>query len=113
MTMESINVQYSVLKPNESRAEQKLQQRVILKNDMFHIKLPFPWKLHQLLEDVEADSNQHIVAWIPTGKAFKVHKPTEFCEKIMTTYFRQTQFKSFTRQVRSRQATTSQGMLCQ
>jgi hypothetical protein len=106
--MNSINVQYPMLTPNESGAEQKVQQRVILKNDMYHIKLPFPWKLHQLLEDVETESNQHIVAWIPNGKAFKVHKPTEFCEKIMKTYFRQTQFKSFTRQVRLNQVTTSQ-----
>jgi hypothetical protein len=37
-----------------------------LRNDMFHIKLPFPWKLHELLRHVERDSNEHIIScnWI-------------------------------------------------
>jgi hypothetical protein len=77
-------------------------EREVLKNDLFHIKLPFPWKLHQLLEDVELDCNEHIVSWLPDGKAFKVHKPNAFCKKVMAAYFRQTKLKSFTRQVSSK-----------
>jgi hypothetical protein len=76
-------------------------EQEVLKNNLFHIKLPFPWKLHELLEHVERDSNDHIIAWLPCGRAFKIHKPDEFCDSIMTKYFRQTQFKSFTRQVGS------------
>jgi hypothetical protein len=67
--------------------------------NMYQIKLPFPWKLHRLLEDVEKDGNAHIVSWLPDGKGFKVHKPREFRENIMKAYFNQTRFKSFIRQV--------------
>jgi hypothetical protein len=74
----------------------------VRKNDLFRIKLPFPWKLHQLLEDVELEGNEHIVSWLPDGKAFKVHKPNAFCRKLMAKYFRQTKFHSFTRQVSSK-----------
>ena len=64
------------------------------------LKFPFPWKLHQLLDDAEAYGNDSIVSWLPSG-AFQVHKPDEFVKHIMPKYFRQTKFKSFTRQVRS------------
>jgi hypothetical protein len=64
------------------------------------ISPPFPSKLHDLLEDVEKEgSKRDIVSWLPDGKAFKVHKPIEFCKTIMKRYFKQSQYKSFTRQV--------------
>jgi hypothetical protein len=69
------------------------------KLDITDIKLPFPWKLHQLLEDAERHGNTQVVSWLPGGKAFKVHNPAEFYQKIMTQYFKQTRYKSFTRQV--------------
>jgi hypothetical protein len=73
------------------------------KPDKTNVKLPFPfpfpWKLHQLLEDAETHGNTHVVSWLPGGKAFKVHNPTEFYEQIMPHYFKQTRYKSFTRQV--------------
>ena len=40
--------------------------------------LPFPYRLHHMLNDVEKRGNSHIVSWMPTGRSFKVHKPTEF-----------------------------------
>jgi hypothetical protein len=115
------NIQSSLVQcKTVNRAEEKLQtslssrpvpkkilldmhdaEREVLKNDLYHIKLTFPWKLHQLLEDVELDGNEHIVSWLPDGKAFKVHKPNGFCGKVMAKYFRQTKSKSFTRQVSS------------
>jgi hypothetical protein len=70
-----------------------------LATDMVDLKLPFPWKLHRLLEDVEKQGKTHAVSWLPCGKAFKVHKPKEFRESVITSYFSQTKFKSFTRQV--------------
>ncbi len=79
--------------------------------DNKQIKLPFPWKLHRLLEDVEKDGNAHIVSWLPDGKGFKVHKPREFRENIMKAYFNQTRFKSFIRQVSHSKFSTS-SMLC-
>ena len=68
--------------------------------DLLHVRLPFPWKLHQLLDDVENDGNEHIISWLPDGKGFKVHRPTDFTKLILHSYFRQTKYKSFTRQVR-------------
>jgi hypothetical protein len=59
----------------------------------------FPSKLHHLLEDVETGSKRDVLSWLPDGKAFKVHKPIEFCKTIMKDYFKQSQYKSFTRQV--------------
>jgi hypothetical protein len=70
-----------------------------LATDMVDLKLPFPWKLHRLLEDVEKQGKTHAVSWLPCGKAFKVHKPKEFRESVITSYFSQTKFNSFTRQV--------------
>jgi hypothetical protein len=116
-TMETIDAHCTFLKSKEYAAEEKvkpsfvvqtckktsrgLSAEQVLKNDMFHIKLPFPWKLHELLDDVERDSNEHIISWLLCGSAFKIHKPDTFCDSIMTKYFRQTKFKSFTRQVGS------------
>jgi hypothetical protein len=64
------------------------------------ISPPFPSKLHDLLEDVEKEGpKRDIVSWLPDGKAFKVHKPIDFCKTIKKNYFEQSQYKSFTRQV--------------
>ena len=69
-------------------------------DDELYQKLPFPYKLHQLLEDVVQEGKEHIISWLPSGTAFKVHRPLLFTSEIMSNYFRQTQYKSFTRQVR-------------
>ena len=61
--------------------------------------LLFPSRLRRLLGDAEAENNQHIVSWLPSGKGFKVHDPDAFTAKLLQRYFRQTQFKSFTRQL--------------
>mmetsp|Transcript_26172 Transcript_26172/g.46433 ORF Transcript_26172/g.46433 Transcript_26172/m.46433 type:complete len:220 (-) Transcript_26172:1198-1857(-) len=66
--------------------------------EMSNMKLPFPWKLHTLLEDAEHAGQQDIVSWLPDGNGFKVHKPNEFCQVIMPKYFRQSKYESFTRQ---------------
>jgi hypothetical protein len=59
----------------------------------------FPWKLHEMLRDCEQEGNSHIVAWLPDGKAFKVQKASEFVAKILPSYFKQTKYKSFQRQL--------------
>ena len=71
---------------------------------MSQAKLPFPWKLHTLLDDAEGSEDEDkdpftdIVSWEDDGKAFRVHKPQEFCSRIMPQYFKQSKFESFTRQ---------------
>jgi len=57
----------------------------------------FPWKLHDLLEQVEKDGMSHIISWLPGGKAFKVHKKEEFCYKIMPHYFSSNKYKTWQR----------------
>lgn len=62
-------------------------------------KRGFPLKLLQLLEDASLEGNEHIVSWILHGKAFKVHKTTEFENELIGRYFRQTKYRSFVRQL--------------
>jgi hypothetical protein len=59
----------------------------------------FPWKLHNMLDNAEQESFQHIVSWVKDGAAFKVHNADEFLEKIMPNYFDQTKYESFRRQL--------------
>eukprot|EP00980_Cylindrotheca_fusiformis_P002991 scaffold692_cov118-Cylindrotheca_fusiformis.AAC.13 len=59
----------------------------------------FPSKLLQLLEDSTLEGNEHIVSWLPHGKAFKVHSPADFENKLIRRYFRQTKYRSFVRQL--------------
>jgi HSF-type DNA-binding len=60
----------------------------------------FPMKLRAVLNDAALEGNEHIISWLPHGKAFKVHKPDLFASMLMRRYFRQSHFRSFTRQVR-------------
>lgn len=57
----------------------------------------FPWKLHDLLDQVDKDGLSHIISWLPGGKAFKVHKKEEFCNKIMPHYFASNKYKTWQR----------------
>ena len=58
----------------------------------------FPFKLHALLDNT-VDKEAEIVSWLPSGKAFRIHKPKEFKEKIMPKYFRQTKYRSLQKQL--------------
>ncbi|KAL3899716.1 MAG: hypothetical protein SGARI_006400 [Bacillariaceae sp.] len=59
----------------------------------------FPLKLRTVLEDAANEGNDHIISWLPDGKAFKVHQPEMFSKVLMKRYFRQSHFRSFTRQL--------------
>ena len=61
--------------------------------------VPFPIKLYQMLEAVEADGNEHIVSWHPDGRTFQVHDPAKFVEDVLPNFFKQSKYKSFQRQV--------------
>jgi len=76
-----------------------LQRRAPGKKKAEKTKTSFPWKLYKLLDEAEFQGHDHVVSWLTGGKAFKVHKPDVFCSAIMINYFKQTKFKSFTRQV--------------
>jgi HSF-type DNA-binding len=52
-----------------------------------------------MLKKVEENNQEDIVSWINDGKAFRVHDPKKFAEKIMPQWFNQTKFRSFQRQL--------------
>jgi len=63
-------------------------------------KLPFAWKLYEMLETVEKNgTDTDIVSWVDNGEAFKVHDLERFVEDIIPTYFKQSKYKSFQRQL--------------
>ncbi len=52
-----------------------------------------------MLQDVEDEGLANIVSWEIHGRAFKIHKPQEFEQKIIPRYFNQTKITSFHRQL--------------
>jgi hypothetical protein len=52
--------------------------------------------LEEMAKKVGTDS---IVSWQPHGKAFRVHQVDVFARTVMPRYFKQTQYKSFQRQL--------------
>jgi len=63
-------------------------------------KLPFAWKLYEMLETVHKNEvDTDIVSWVDNGEAFKVHDLNRFVDEIVPTYFKQSKYKSFQRQL--------------
>lgn len=63
------------------------------------VVIPFPVKLHSMLDAIERDGYAHIISWQPHGRCFLVHKPKEFVSTIMPKYFKQSKMASFQRQL--------------
>jgi len=63
------------------------------------VTTPFPIKLHEMLDKIERDGYGDVVSWQPHGRCFVVHKPKEFVNHVMPTYFKQSKFPSFQRQL--------------
>jgi hypothetical protein len=63
------------------------------------VTTPFPIKLHDMLDQIERDGYGDVISWQPHGRCFVVHKPKEFVDHIMPTYFKQSKFPSFQRQL--------------
>lgn len=75
----------------------------VLRGGRGNLKLPFAYKLHMLLEDMEKQQTLEVISWVNNGSAFIVHNPDKFARTLMTKYFRQSKFTSFVRQVSERQ----------
>jgi len=56
----------------------------------------FPFKLHQILSTPEYE---HIISWMPHGRAWKIHNKDLLMRKIVPKYFVQSKYESFTRQL--------------
>jgi hypothetical protein len=85
--------------PTRSDTDDNISASTEPSTNVTKIKLPFPWKLHTLLDDVHAEGKEDIVSWDVDGRSFTVHKTKDFCDRIMVKYFRQSKLASFTRQV--------------
>jgi HSF-type DNA-binding len=46
----------------------------------------FPSQLFDMLEALEEKCQQDICSWLPHGRAFRVHKKTEFVHKVLPKY---------------------------
>lgn len=60
-------------------------------------KLQFPWKLHRLLDEADANGHSSVISWMTDGGSFKVHNKQTFAENVMPKYFESSKFKSFQR----------------
>ena len=60
---------------------------------------PFPLKLQILLKIAHNEGHDHIISWLPHGRAFGIHKPGLFEHEIMKRFFKQSQIASFQRQL--------------
>lgn len=56
----------------------------------------FPIKLHKILSD--PDCFQYI-DWLPHGRAWRILRPNDFAERVLSQYFRSSKYSSFMRQV--------------
>lgn len=63
------------------------------------ITVPFPLKLHEMLDQIEEDGLASVISWQPHGRCFVVHDQKRFASDVMVKYFRQTKFASFQRQL--------------
>jgi hypothetical protein len=52
-----------------------------------------------MLREVEETGDADIVSFLPHGRTFLVHDVDQFVQKILQTYFKQSVWNSFTRQL--------------
>lgn len=56
----------------------------------------FPSKLHQILS---SSAYTHILSWMPHGRAWKIHNKELLVQEVISKYFVQSKYESFTRQL--------------
>jgi hypothetical protein len=56
--------------------------------------------MYDMLEEAETNGHAYIVSWCDGGRAFKIHKPDHMI-LLLNTYFSQTKYKSFIRQLQT------------
>jgi len=60
----------------------------------------FPTGMYDMLEEAEAKGHSHIVSWIQGGRSFRIHQE-KMMIPILKSYFCQTKYKSFLRQLQT------------
>ncbi|CAJ1934513.1 unnamed protein product [Cylindrotheca closterium] len=57
-------------------------------------------RIHDMLEDADREGNTEVVSWQSHGRSFRIHKESEFVDKIMPRYFK-ARLDSFKRWLRA------------
>jgi len=63
------------------------------------VSIPFPLKLHDMLDKAMAEGHGDIVSWQPHGRCFVVYKAQDFQKIILPKYFKLSKLSSFQRQL--------------
>ncbi len=63
------------------------------------VSIPFPLKLHDMLDSAMAEGYGDIVSWQPHGRCFVVYKAKEFQDIVLPKYFKLNKISSFQRQL--------------
>lgn len=63
------------------------------------VSIPFPLKLHSMLDKAMAEGYGDVVAWQPHGRCFVVYKTKEFQDIVLPKYFKLSKLSSFQRQL--------------
>lgn len=63
------------------------------------VSIPFPLKLHDMLDQAMAEGYGDIVSWQPHGRCFVVYKAREFQDIVLPKYFKLNKMSSFQRQL--------------
>lgn len=63
------------------------------------VSIPFPLKLHSLLDKAMAEGYGDVVSWQPHGRCFVVYKPKEFQDIVLPKFFNLSKLSSFQRQL--------------
>jgi hypothetical protein len=63
------------------------------------VSVPFPLKLHDMLDKAMAEGHGDIVSWQLHGRCFVVYKPQDFQSIILPKYFKLSKISSFQRQL--------------
>ena len=80
-------------------ANSNININTISKDSDVFLRLPFPWALHEMLDQAEEQGFTQFVSWNEDGTAFKVHDTKGFADFVAPMYFKQTKYKSFQRQL--------------
>jgi hypothetical protein len=59
----------------------------------------FPLRLHYMLGELEKDGSDHVMSWLPHGRAFIVHDQGALARDLLPRWFQQNKYTSFQRQL--------------
>uniref|UniRef100_A0A7S2LSQ7 HSF-type DNA-binding domain-containing protein n=1 Tax=Leptocylindrus danicus TaxID=163516 RepID=A0A7S2LSQ7_9STRA len=63
------------------------------------VAVPFPFKMHRVLDQIVSDGLAYVIGWQIHGRAFKIYDATTFVDNVMPKYFGQKKLTSFQRQL--------------